>query len=136
MSDDVRLARMDSEHSFKQFTETGRVIAPMSTGVYAGTESGIYYGEGGIIPKMEFIKVAECGAKDIPIQYIETTSVRGVNIEGRFPLIHTDEGLCLGMPQGQLLNLTEERYVMPAGTTGASMMREINGQIHLITSFR
>lgn len=137
MSDDTHLARTDSEAGFQPFTEPGRVIAPMSSeqscGIYVGTEKALYYGEGAVITKMAFIKVLDAPVKDVPIQYVDAFRVYGLKTEGRFPLIHTDAGVCLGLPLGQTINLTEEKFEMPSGTTGASMIRK-KGQQHFYIS--
>lgn len=140
MSNETHVARMDSEGSFKWFPENGRVIAPCSSetsaGIFAGTEKAIYYGEGSTFAKMAFIKVADFAAKDIPIQYIEAMRINGLKIEGSFPLITTDAGICLGLPQGQLFNLTEDKFVMPPGSSGTSVLRIRNGVTHYITAYR
>lgn len=136
MSDDVRLGRMDTEMGFKQFTGYIRLIAPTLDGLYVGTDKAVYFGQGATLHKMPFVKVSDCAALDVPVQYEEASAVKGLQIEGLFPFFTTEDGVCVGLPQGQLLNLTEDRYVMPFGTTGASMMREINGQVHYITAYR
>jgi len=136
ISDVKPLSRVDLRHGFKQFPDPITLIAPSVDGVYVGTDKAIYFGQGGNPLKMPFLKVSDCAALDIPVQYEDATAVKGLQIEGVFPFFTTEDGVCVGLPQGQLLNLTEERYVMPAGTTGASMMREINGQVHYITAYR
>jgi len=136
VSDVKPLSRVDLRHGFKQFPDPIRVIAPGPEGVYVGTDKAIFYGQGGNPLKMPMVKVASCGAKNIPVQYWDADTVKGLQITGSFPVFVTDDGACMGLPQGQIYNITDERYVMPAGTTGASMVRTINGQTHYITAFR
>lgn len=130
------LSVMEAEGGFKQFPETGRVIAPSVDGLYAGTENGIYFGAGSGLGKMPFVLVGNFGAKDVPVQYVDATAINGMRIEGRFPLITTDDGVCLGLPQGQLYNLTRKRFVMPGGTSGSSVLLNKNGSLLFITSYR
>jgi hypothetical protein len=136
VSDVKPLSRADLRFGFKQFPHPIRMIASGPEGIYVGTEKAIFYGPGGNPLKMPFGKVSSCGAKDIPVQYRDASEISGLQIEGVFPVFTTDDGVCMGLPQGQILNLTEDKYAMPSGTTGASMAREIDGQTHFITAYR
>lgn len=136
ISDVKPLSRVDLRYGFKQFPDPIRFIAPSVDGVYIGTDKAMFFGPGGNPLKMPFVKVSDAGGKDVPVQCLDASAIKGLQIEGVFPIFTTDDGVCMGLPQGQLLNLTEDKYVMPAGTTGASMMRDIDGQVHYIAAFR
>jgi len=135
ISDVKPLSRVDLRYGFKQFPDRITLIAPGPEGIYVGTEKALYYAPGGNPLKMPFTKVSDFGVFNIPPAYLDASLVSGVNSEGVYPIFATEDGICYGLP-GQPLNLTSERFVLPQGSFGASFVRDVAGQIHLITSYR
>jgi hypothetical protein len=136
-SDVKPLYRTDLRHGFKQFPDNVRVIAPTTDGLYVGTEKACYF-LGGLNPlKMSQVKISDGPVKDLPVVYIAADKIKGLNIEGSFPLIMTDDGLNIGLPQGNLLNLTQERHLPPDGISGTAILKQDTlGQFHYITAYR
>jgi len=67
------------------------------------------------------------------IDYIQGSEVKDYETPGLCAIWNSKEGLCLGTPDGILLNLIRKKIIMPdTGTTGASLLRGFN----VITSIR
>jgi len=61
------------------------------------------------------------------IDYIQGTEVKGYETPGMCAIFNCKEGLCLGTPDGQLLNLTRKKIINPdTGAAGASLLRGFN----------
>lgn len=129
--------RTDLRYGFKQFPAKGVTIAPTIDGIYAATEKAVYW-LGGTNPlKMTLRQVSDRPGIDAPVQFVEADRFKGIDFDGIVPVITTIDGISAGLPGGTLLNLTNDRYIMPTGTQGAAMIRiDDYGQFHYVTAYR
>lgn len=132
VSDAKPLSRTDLRYGFKQFPEVIRVVASCADGLLVGTDTAVYYAPGGNPLKMPFTRIANYGAKEVPPQVLPAGDL-GFDSKGLFTLIATDEGVLACGPNGQYKNLTEDRYVMPEGLRGTSLLRRTATTTQYIT---
>lgn len=135
ISDVKPLYRTDLRYGVKPFADRICVVASCPDGLLVGTEKAIYYGPGGNPLKMPFSKIASYGAKEVAPQVIPAADL-GFDSKGLFTLITTDEGILACGPGGHFKNLTGERYVMPSGTRGASLLRKTDTATYYITTYQ
>ena len=91
-------------------------------GVWVATDKAIGWVEGTDPDKFEYVQKADYGAIEGALDYVEG-SLFGDGGQGdvRIPLWLTTEGVCAGMTNGTLRNLTRERYSFSASGQGAAL---------------
>lgn len=101
----------------KESTDTGRgsgffVGTDRSIGVIAGSDpDGFIY-----VPKVDY------GAVEGTVQYIDGSLLRdGGSGARKLPTWLSERGICVGMPDLQVVNLTRSRFEFAAGGQGASI---------------
>ena len=107
-----------------------------NSGLFIGTERscGVLIGKDPngfqYIPKMDY------GAIQGTLAYIDG-SVFGDNKAGARPLPVwiTTKGLCAGMPQMEIINLTRTKFTFPVGNYGASVFLPEGNRLIMTTSF-
>ena len=102
--------------------DTVRIIAPVQTGVFVGTDSAIFYLDGADIDAASTTALADYGAVPGSLVYVDGDLV---GASGRCALFLTAQGVVLCTPGGNFKNLTRDRY-WPAASprAGAVFIRE------------
>lgn len=120
---------------FITFPEALKTFAPISTGIYLGTETETMYLEGA--DPSEFIRkqVAPYGTVLGTEMYVRNDVLLEGNQPGMSPVWMSKTGLCLGAEGGVMQNLTSDRVILPGGLTeGASLYKTRSGTPQLVTT--
>jgi hypothetical protein len=106
-----------------------RLIVPVDGGVFVSTEKRQYFFAGEDIPTAKRIQVAGYPAHEGFFTYEEGQNVGSVleagqdtRFNGRVALWSSPEGICLGTPDGRLVNLTQSRLVLPHANSAAGII--------------
>jgi hypothetical protein len=102
---------------------TINVVAAVEGGLFVGTEKAVYYLNGASFDDNTLVRKMEFGAVRGSLVYADGQAVTGN------PVLHgiivalfaTADGIVMGMPDGSISNLTQERYQMPEGQGGAAV---------------
>lgn len=112
-----------------------RMLAPVQGGVFVGTDNEIAYLGGDDIAAAARDVKAGYGVIPGTLAYTEGHHI-GEGMAGRAALAASTRGVCLLGDGGQFRNLTLDRYVMPAGVTGAGVVRLEEGKNRYIAVVR
>lgn len=93
------------------------MLAPVTTGIFVGTEDGIYY-VGGPLPqdfKLSWLAASPVNGGTetfVPASFIGSLS--GLQVPGHQAVLFlTADGICVGADGGSLVNLTYQKLVLP-----------------------
>ncbi len=131
----------DYEHvnravNFLGFSSPVTVFAPVSDGVFVGTEEEISFLKGGDPKSFVRIPKAPYGGvlgteTELPGIYLGGEQKQPQPIQAWM----SKQGLCVGLDGGDFVNLTGERYLLPEGVaTGASLFKLRGGSPHIVTT--
>ncbi len=110
------------------------MIAPAEDGIFVGTERQTLWLAGASPEDMTVVQRHSVGVVRGTVTRAEAGRIKGLTGEFTVPVWLSTEGLCAGLPGGQLLNLTEQwRFSPPAA--GASVFRARGDGFQLITTF-
>lgn len=102
------------------------MLAPVSGGVFIGTETEVGWVSGANPEKTEFTHKAPHAVIPGTLAYGPTDDF-STEAGGRAAYFATADGIMRGLPGGQLENLTKARYSYPAAQRGAGVVRSTNG---------
>ena len=142
-SDAFRYFRLDGRRNFKQFPDEIDIIATAhGSGLYVVAGNITYFLEGQNPHKFELRSVAGYGAyRGTRKEILRSKIGEGTQAEDdhSVPIWTAHEGIVVGLPGGNLKNLTLEKYIMPVGLSAASMINSnVNdeGYTQFVTSIR
>ena len=109
------------------FSSRLRMVQAVSEGLWVSDSEGIYFLKGEIVPsRLEMPEQVKMS--DYPTIEGSAVKVRGSRIGGGMPGIVTvfasEAGICIGTGDGQLVNVTEKKIVIPSGLTGSAVYRD------------
>lgn len=127
-SEPMRFGVFDPRHNFIQFPKTITLCEPVEGGIWVGTADGVFW-LGGSSPKELTLKRTSGGT---PVAYT------GARIPGKLlvgdqagdrkvAVWLADNGVCLGSPEGQLIETQAKRIRIPSsqlGGIGASVVHD------------
>lgn len=117
-----------------QFDGAVTMIAPAEDGLFVATETQTLWFSGAAPEDMSVVQRHARGAVRGTLTHFDIGKLRDMTGEFLTPAWLSTEGICAGLPGGQLLNLTERwRFTPPAA--GASLFRRRDSGHHLITTF-
>lgn len=100
------------------------LIAPMDDGVYLGTEKRVVFLAGRSPDEFEVVQKTPYGAIPGTLAYAPASLVKQAQNQGENPVAFwlSPQGVCLGLNQGAVLNLTQH-YTFNASAAGAGLFR-------------
>ncbi|WP_157288519.1 hypothetical protein [Uliginosibacterium gangwonense] len=112
------------------------LFAPVSDGVFVGSDREIVFLQGSDPAEFTRMKAANYGAVlgtavEVPGYYVGDGTT-----QGPIWMWASERGICMGTSGGQFKELTAGRYVLPAACSGASLFKVRGGTPHLITALR
>ena len=108
----------------------GRItmVAPVKGGVWVGLDSQIGWIAGDTPEAWDFKVVADYGVIPHTLSFADAGTVGdGQGIGEMVAFFATKRGLCVGMPGGRLMNMTEARFAYPSMNAGAGIVRRHRG---------
>lgn len=123
-SDAYRFNRLNLIQNFKRFPAYIDLIAAAENGMYVSAGGITYFLEGTNPHKFTLRPVAPYGAlRGQKIIVMGELILKGATTKP-LPVWASTEGICVGLPSGELLNLTRDKYIMPEGNSFACFLRE------------
>lgn len=103
-----------------------RVLAGLESGLFAATDHAAYFLRGKTFADMEMTIVATQGGVEGSLVYVDGERATGLKeLAGRrCVLFTTGAGVLLGLPDGTVMNLTQERYRFDATELGSAVFHE------------
>ena len=131
----------DMRESYIQLDARGTIFAPvaaegfMGAGIFVGSESETVFFKGA--DPSEFARIPATSAASIfgTLSYIDPRFAGKDGGKGPIPMWATARGIVFGNAAGQFTEVTSDRYVLPAVTSGASLHRLKTGTSHFLTVF-
>jgi hypothetical protein len=108
----------------------GRItmVAPVKGGVWVGLDGQIVWLTGDTPEVWDFKEKADYGVIPHTLWYADAGTVGdGQGIGEAAAFFASKRGLCVGMPGGRLVNLTEARFAYPVMDVGAGIVRRHRG---------
>jgi len=132
MSDPYAPEHVDLEITY-QLPAPVTIIAVLEGGVFVCTDKLTYYIKGDTLEKAEMDIVAPYGAVIGTRTHIDGALLGDGSISDILPAWMSHKGLCVGMPDGSVNNLTQSDVTIPKGLKGTAMFRQEDGQNHIIS---
>ena len=120
-TDALAIGRIDMRKGFKQLPQKLTSILPVDGGVYVSDLADTYW-------------LAGKGPSDMTIRSVESSTIPGSGVvidgslhrdgqQGKLALFTTTRGICMGTSDGQVVNLTQNKYRIPVAMRGATLVR-------------
>lgn len=124
----------DWTSGFIAFDSNVKTFAAVTSGIYIGTENETMY-LGGSDPS-EFVRaqVAAYGTVLGTEYYVRNDLLFKDGVPGVTPVWMSKTGLCLGMDNGEMQNLTSSKFIVQSMAEGASLMKIRSGTPQLVTT--
>jgi hypothetical protein len=116
------LNAFDLSRNFYQFQTSIRMWRPIADGIYVSTERNTYFLPGAVSNDLGRMQVADYPAVEwtdanVPLEKIGSGEVKGIGA-----IWTSTEGICVGLPQGQMLNLSLKKIKYPNSRRGAGIV--------------
>ena len=129
-SEDFDVSLYDLANSFMQFEDNVILIRPVIDGLFIGTEKKVIFLKGSGPSDMSERTVADYPAiKGTDCKFVGKmgfTRNERVTISSTggtlYAIWMSQKGVCVGGPEGQFVNITEDRLVLPPALTGAGLV--------------
>ena len=114
------------------------LFAPMIDGVFVGTQKAIYFMQGRDPDAMKLDKRADYGVIANTLCYVPATSIAGLDAQpDEVAIIFTAQnGICYGVNNGILVNMTQQRYAYDKSSAGAALFKNNNNANQYIAVLR
>ena len=111
------------------------MIAPVETGLFVGTEKGLYFMAGAPFSEASMVKKMNAAVVPGTMCLADGQAVTGeAEMSGMVvALFSTADGIVMGTPDGSLTNLTRMQYQMPHGIAGAATFIAGPGSKYLVS---
>ena len=67
---------------------------------------------------------------------ITASQLGSTDVQGEACIWTSERGVCIGLPGGTVINVSDGRFATPAGRHGTAIVREQNGQVHYLCVIR
>ena len=105
-----------------------KMVENVIGGLWISDSEAIYFYGGDIFPaRLEMPlqnQVADYSAREGTPVKVPASRIGIDNLSGIVVVFTTDEGICVGSADGQLINLTERKIDIPSGLTGAGFYKD------------
>lgn len=119
---------VDAVMGYQPYEAPVTALAPVTDGFYVGTETGVWF-QTGVFNEMRRIPTGNAGAIRGSVVQLPTNLIpdQYANNTKNAILMLTQQGLCLGMDGGNLINLTQTKVVFPEAIRVNSLFRSQDG---------
>lgn len=127
-SEPFAFAWFDLARNFIPLDSRVRMMKPVRDGMFMSSEKATYFLSGREPKEFRLLKVAGYPALEwsVAIDYVEGLDL-GLQLPGLCALWASPAGVCLGLPDGSMMNLTRNKVVLPENlSAGASLLRGYN----------
>lgn len=114
----------DLARSFLPFATDIRMFYPLVGGIFVSTERRTYWLQGDVPQEMRRRTVATYPAIEDTEAEVDLAKVTSGEMQGVGVMWTSAEGICLGLPTGEMLNLTQRKLTYPSSLRGAALTLE------------
>jgi len=114
--------RIDMRKGFKQLPTPIVMVKAVDDGIFVSDEEATYFISGPSPEKMRLDRKEDAAIEGTGI-VINANKIKG-EAQGRALLFATKNGICVGMGNGSLKNVTGDNYQMPDVSRGASIVQD------------
>jgi hypothetical protein len=123
----------DVRTGYRQFVSDITLLRAVDTGLYIADRSKTFFVRGKSNEDFERDAVYQHGA--IPFTDVQVLGSKiDQQIKGNVAMWTAEDGICLGDNSGNVMNLTDTRYVFTKKGSGTGFIRETSGVSHYINS--
>lgn len=133
-SDPFEYELFDLRTNFVQFDSQIQIFAPLSEGAFLATETETVFLLGRDPSEWQVKKVAPYGAVRGTLVTPRNDQIGKDGVPDTVALWLSKRGVCVGTSDGQMENLTGDRFVMPAARTGAGLFKVRGGTPQYLVS--
>jgi len=124
--------RVDKTKGFIQFEDPITLVQAVESGLFVGTTAQLFflrgtYSEGLKRSIVLDAAVIQGSAVKAPTADVHPDTKSGAVPEGTSPVFMTSEGICCGLDDGRVYNLTRGRVVFPSAVSAAALYRMDQG---------
>lgn len=136
-SDPMEFELFDLRHNFLSFSSAVAIAAPVGNGLFIGTDNEIVYLAGRDPTQFVAQPITNYGAVPGTLVYPRTDKTGARDISGRTAMWMSKQGVCVGLPSGEMVNVTSDRYSVAEASSGAGLfkMRGISTPQYLVNLF-
>ena len=110
------------------FLDRVTMVAPVKGGVWIGLDSQIVWMTGDTPEVWDYKAAADYGVIPGTLWFADAGVINDGQATGEMAAFFASKrGLCVGLPGGRLVNLTEQRYAYPSMDRGAGIVRRHRG---------
>lgn len=125
-TDPGQYEQVTRESGYRLFEGRITFLASVAAGVFVGTESGVYF-MAGPFDAARLSPVSNQGAPEQTPQEIDLAYVLKGDQQGVGVLFMTDGGICVGLADGQVINLTNKQFEFPKASEVSVLYRKQDG---------
>lgn len=115
----------------------GTMVQAVDNGLWVSTHKKLTFLDGDDAMTFSWRDHGEYYAIPGASMRVSTKKLRGLNLPGKWCAIWASvKGVCIGTANGELINLSEDRYSYAPGNRGAIMLRETEGLVHIVVSLQ
>lgn len=124
--------RVDKTKGFIQFEHDITMVAAVTDGLYVGTRAQLLFLQGTYSEGLRRTTIMDSpvvpgSAVVVPVAEAHPQAKNGPVPEGDAPMFLTDAGICLGLDNGQVHNITRGRVAFPKADSAAALYRMDQG---------
>lgn len=120
-SEPYSLNDFDLARGFLPFESKITMLRPVKGGVFFSDQQRTYFGAGADPKEMDLQVVSESPVIEGTDQRLDLVKFGDGTIAGQGAIWAAQNGICIGMPTGQLLNLTSKKLSYPSALRGAGI---------------
>ncbi len=125
-------SKVDKHRNFIQFEHPITMLYSGGGGLYVGTEQKVYFLRGSFAQGMPMSTVLDAGAvpgslAEVPAPMVHPGAGQQTIPEGDLPVFMSSVGICVGLDNGEVHNLTDGRVKFPAMARAAAAHRDEPG---------
>lgn len=124
---------VDFRFNYIPFNSKIDVIGVVKDGIYIGTSTEIFFLSGTDIADVKLMtKVADYGVVPGSKVYGDGSIIGDGETQQPLPIWTSKQGIVVGLPGGELVNVTQKQADISKGIKGAALFRQEDGQSHYV----
>jgi len=117
------------------FLDRIAMVAPLTDGVWLGTDSEVIWLTGATPESWQFVPRADYGVIPGTMAYADGELLGdGSGAGEQIVYFTTKQGICVGRSGGKLMNMTESRFGFPSQPVGAGVVRRHRGIVQYVAT--
>ncbi len=124
---------VDRNRNYLQFEHDITMVRAVEAGLFVGTEKQLFFLEGTMADGLRRARTVDSGvirgsSVMVPTAAVDPQARQSDSVpEGNSPVFLTEAGICVGLEDGRVINLTRNRVVFPSAVRAAALYREDQG---------